>query len=337
MNRAAWRLVRGQPAQRLSEHYKLDCDFGTAFTAIYKEGDAIYLCADHATTVRQASDDSIAGVRIITAQRAENDEATKGDEPVQTPQAADEDAAAPINRTEVERESAVAAAPSPAPATKIARPAAVSVAKGPARDLSYGDPAKALVEEAIWNLPAGDFEAYRAALQQGKSETEAAQAAGGQIAIIHRKISEYAAKIEIALSKSNATFSVGDLIDSPLEEATLEIIANNAMGEAEKDAAINHLGELQQSMKRGLDRQMSPLQAHQLSREIGERANWGAGLRLPDELKPAYRAVYRSLRNSIRAAVPEAQKIEEHLANLCAAKSDLAGDSTPKVLHSVAT
>ena len=74
--------------------------------------------------------------------------------------------------------------------------------KRPVPDLAYGDSSKALVVEAIWNLPAGDLDVFKAELQQGKSLIEAAQSAGGQFAIVHRKIAEYTLKIEAILSES---------------------------------------------------------------------------------------------------------------------------------------
>jgi len=178
-------------------------------------------------------------------------------------------------------------------------------------------------------MPTGDYQVYRTALQQGKPAIEAAQCAGGQLAIVHRKISEYTAKIEAVLSKSRATINVRDVIDKPFEHAVLDIISSVAMGEAEKDAAVAHLGAFQEQINRGLDREMTPLQAHRIARAVGDRANWGTTACLSEELKPAFRAVYSSLRNALRAAVPEAHDFDERLANLCAAKSDLEAGPRP--------
>jgi hypothetical protein len=194
-----------------------------------------------------------------------------------------------------------------------------------------------LVDETIWNMPTGNYEVYRTALQEGKSAIEAAQSAGGQFAIVHRKISEYTLKIETVLSASKATIHVRDVIDKPLEHAMLEIISNAAMSEAQKDAAIDHLGEFQEQINRGLDPEMTPLQAHRIACAIGDRAHWGTRVCLSEELKPAFRAVYSSIRNAIRVAVPEAYDLEERLANLCAAKSDLEAVPAAKALHSPAS
>ena len=99
--------------------------------------------------------------------------------------------------------------------------------------LLIGDSSKALVVEAIWNLPAGDLDVFKAELQQGKSLIEAAQSAGGQFAIVHRKIAEYTLKIEATLSESKATIDVSNVIDSPFEEAMVEMISNVKLSEME--------------------------------------------------------------------------------------------------------
>lgn len=208
--------------------------------------------------------------------------------------------------------------------TKTAAAKSNSSSKGPARDLAYGDPAKALVDETIWNLAPGDYQAYKTALREGKSPLEAAQAAGGQLAVVHRKIQEYAAKLEALLSASQAAIRVDDTIRSVLDREILKIIGNDSMAEAEKDATVAHLGEFQEWMNRRLRREAAPLEAHRVASAIAERASWGvAACRISTELRPVYREVYRSLREAVRAAVPDARELEDRLANLCAARSDL--------------
>jgi len=323
-NRAEWRLLRGQPAQRLSVHYQLGCDYGTALITIYKEGDPVFLCASHATAIRRPDDNCVAGVRLIEAQSAEG---------INTPNT-------------VERPTPpdfAAAKQSVVPSQTVASRVASRVGREidpshrrPLRDLTYGNSAKALVDETIWNMPTGDYEMYRTALKQGKPAREAAQSAGGQFAIVYRKIGEYTHKIEAVLSESKATINVRDVIDRPFEHAVLEIITSAAMSEAEKDAAIARLGAFQEQINRGLDRDITPLQAHRIARAIGDRANWGTREDLSEELKPAFRAVYTSVRHAIRVAVPEALDLDERLANLYAAKSDLENVTTAKALHSSA-
>jgi hypothetical protein len=199
-----------------------------------------------------------------------------------------------------------------------------SFPRGSVRDLTYGNPAKALVDETIWNIATGDYEVYRTALRQGRTPMEAAQAAGGQLAVVHRKIHEYGVKTEALLSASKATIDADEVIRSVLERETNKIIIDNAMSDAEKDAAVGRLGGFQEWINRGLKREMTPLQAHRIAIAIADRANWGAACRsLSDDLPPVCRVVYSSIRDAIRAAVPDVRDPDERLANLYAAKSDL--------------
>jgi hypothetical protein len=333
--------VRGQPSQRLSAHYRLECDYGTAFSAIYKEGDAFFLCDTHATAFNPADRGTIAGVRIVADQSIDD---RNPSESVHRPPS-------PENRVDLggENEPRIPAASqnrnivvrsciSNGPAIAEARTGAGKPAsKAPIRDLAYGDSAKALVDEAIWNIEQGDFEAYRGAIQQGKSVSEAAEAAGGQLAIIHRRIKDYTLKTEAILSESQGLIDVRDAIDKTLERSMLEIIENTVLNQAEKDAAIHHLGALQEWIGGEFGGQLSPLRAHRLARAIGDRANWGIGPCPVEALSPAYSSIYTTLRNAILLAVPTATSAEDRLANLCAAKSDLESDLSRKAYCGVTT
>jgi hypothetical protein len=180
-----------------------------------------------------------------------------------------------------------------------------------------------MVDEAIWNMATGSYQVYRTALQQGKSATEAAQAAGGQLAVVHRKISDYTLKLEAVLSESKAIINVAEAIDKPLEQAMLEIISDGAMSDLEKDAAIQQLGALQEWVKHGLQRDMTPPQANRIILAIGDRLNWGGTSDLSEKIRAVYRALYLNLKTAIRTAVPEAQDLHDRLSNLYAAKSEL--------------
>jgi hypothetical protein len=186
------------------------------------------------------------------------------------------------------------------------------------------------VDETIWNIATGDYEAYSAALRQGKPVTEAAQAAGGQLAAVHRKISDYTIKLEAVLSESRAIINSGEAIDKSLERALLEIISGDAMSEVEKDAAIQQLSAIEGWVKHGLHGDISPLEANRIMRAIGDHLNWGGSTGVSEELKPAYRALYASLKSAIRSAAPEAQDLHERLTNLYAAKSELENLLTTK-------
>lgn len=205
---------------------------------------------------------------------------------------------------------------------KAAR-ATESPLRPPARDLTYGNPAKAMVDEVIWNLATGSHQVYKGALEQGKSPAEAAEAAGGQLAMVHRKIGDYALKLENILSESKAAISVGECIDKPLEQAVLEIIGNGAMSDSEKDAAVQQLGVIQEWVKHGLQGNITAVEANRILLAIGDRVNWGGAADAPEQFKAVYRTLYRNLKTAIRGAVPEAQNLQDRLTNLYAAKSDL--------------
>ena len=191
------------------------------------------------------------------------------------------------------------------------------------RDMTFGSSAKAMVDEAIWNMSTGDYRVYRTALLEGKSPSEAAEAAGGQLAFIHRKINDYTLKLEAIFSTSQATINVEETIDKPLEQAMLEIINNDAMSDLEKDAATEQLGTLQQWVKQGLQGEITPLQANRIILALGDRLNWGGNSRVSENFKTVCRTLYGGLRAALCTAAPEAQNVHERLTNLYAAKSEM--------------
>jgi hypothetical protein len=313
-SRAAWRLQTGKPAEALSPHYRLDCDFGTEVIICWEKGgnEPIYVCESHAKQLGPSRDHG-PEARVLTTESGPNDNPIKHEDRSSTPIVTD---------TRVSASSSPEAASS-LPETKVGRAVTSASNRSRHRDLAFGDSAKAMVDEAIWNLAAGDFEVYRTALQQGKSVREAAQAAGGQLAVIHQKIDDYALKLDAALSGSKARINVTETIDKPLEQAMLEIISNGEMSDSEKDAAIQQLGAVQEWVKHGLQGDMTPLQTNQIILAVGERLNWGGSTDVSEEFKPVYRAIYGNLKAAIRTAVPETQNLHDRLTNLSAAKADL--------------
>ena len=358
IHRAEWKLQAGKPAEALSANYRLDCDYGTAVITCWEKGgiEPIYVCESHAKELGP-SREHCPEARILTAESQQTKKPIKGKERTPTPeiavakpngaplpQSADgskarmltaesEQTEKPIKGEERTQAQEVAAAkpngaPLPEPAQNVAEPkggraASDASAKSRTRDLAFGNPAKAMVDEAIWNLAAGDYEVYRTALQQGKSAREAAQSAGGQLAVIHQKISDYTLKLDAVLSEAKATINVGETIDKPLEQATLEIIGNEALSDSEKDAVVQQLGAIQEWVKQGQQGEMTALQANQIILRIGERLNWGGSTEVPEELKALYRTLNGNLKTAICAAVPKAQNFQERLINLYAAKSEV--------------
>ncbi len=313
-SRAEWRLAPGKPAEPLSAHYRLDCDYGTPVATCWEDGgsEPIYACESHAKQLGR-SRASCPDVRIITAQSDHADNPIKNQDRIQIQQVVD-----PKPNGSASSEAACTIVE-----TKAAAAVAEPSVRSPARDLTFGNSARAMVDEVIWNMATGNYQVYRTALQQGKSATEAAQAAGGQLAVIHRKISDYTLKLEAVLSDSKAIINVEEAIDKPLEQAMLEIISDGTMSDTGKDAAIQRLGALQEYVKHGLQGDITPLRANQIILAIGDRLNWGGTTDVSEEIKAVYRALYGSLKTSILTAVPEAQNLHDRLTNLYAAKSDL--------------
>ena len=270
------------------------------------------MCENHAKQLGR-SREHWPDIRIVTVESDPNNDPTKSEDRIQITEVA-----APEPNDSASSEAARCLAD-----TKVERATTEPSVRSSARDLTYGNPAKAMVDEAIWNLATGNYQAYRTALQQGKSAAEAAQAAGGQLAVVHRKISDYTVRLEAVLSESEAIINTGEVIDKPLERALLEIISNGTMSDLEKDAAIQQLGALQEWVKHGLHGDITPLQANRIILAMGDRLNWGGTSAVSEEFKPAYRALYSSLKTAICTAVPEVQNLHDRLTNLYAVKSDL--------------
>jgi hypothetical protein len=331
--------------------------------AIFKESDGnepVYLCDAHVAEVERAAPvagakDQVADTppaqipgrkkedrpkedpRQDSATAYRNKEAHRA-KPAEVPASAPNLAASPslASSPKVGASANVSAAPDIGPAQsalKIGRRAKDFVVRARVRDLTYGDSAKALVDEAIWNLVPGDIEVYRAALQNGLPPIEAAQAAGGQLAVIVRKISEYAQALEALLSRSNATISLLEAINKPVERVMLELIGKTEIGDAEKDAGLEQLGAFQESVSRGLGPEITPVQALKIACAVGERANWGTGPEIPEELKPACTAVYSSIRSAMLAAIPDITAPFERLMNLYVAKAELESAHPPNLSH----
>jgi len=350
-SRADWRLQTGKPAEALSAHYRLDCDYGTAVIVCWQQGgsEPIYVCESHAKQLGRSREHG-PEARVLTAPEAEQSN-KPGKRGVRTqsqevavpkrngrearvptaPQA--EESSKPVKReerTQVQEVAVVIANGSPPPEAarsravkKVGRVVADASVRTPVREQTYGNSAKAMVDEAIWNLAPGDQQVFRAALQQGKSANEAAEAAGGQLAVIHRKIGEYTAKLEAVLSESKARIHVGEAVDKPLDQRVLETISDVTMSDLEKDSAIQQLGALQEWVKQGLKGEITPFQANGILLAIADRMNWGGTTGVLEEFKPVYRTIYISLKTAIHCAVPEAQELHDRLTNLYAAKAEL--------------
>jgi hypothetical protein len=130
-----------------------------------------------------------------------------------------------------------------------------------------------------------------------------AQSLADRCAAIDRQIGELALQIENILSQSEATVDVASTIDAPLEQVILEIIANPAMSETQKDAAITRLGELQKSLKQGAGQGMTLLEAHRIKQSLAGCLSGEIGL--PEEAKAACRAVHDRMEKAIHDALSQ--------------------------------
>lgn len=192
-----------------------------------------------------------------------------------------------------------------------------------ARDLTYANPARALLREEIHDISSGSINDFQEALRTGKTPTEAAQAAGGRFAAVSQRINELTPRLGKILNASEAQIPVANVIDKPLEDATIEVIKNPAMTDAEKMAAIGKLGDLQKSLKEGLGETATPSQLQTIKQAVGNRVNWGGTSAITDDVKAAYRSVYGSLKEAIHASVPGSAEIDNRLTDLLGASSEL--------------
>ncbi len=207
-------------------------------------------------------------------------------------------------------------APAALASTKLGRSFVNESVGATGRDVIYGNPAKALTDEGISSPFTGDIEKVKAAAGD-------LTAAGGRLGDVAQRVGELQPQVNQALAQSTKTISVADAIDKPLTDAMNDIIGNSAMTDPEKMAAISQLGGLQASLKEGLGADISPLKANQLKNLVGSRVRWNGTNAIGDEVKPAYKAVYASLKGEVNDAVPEIADLNERLTNLYAAQDDL--------------
>src|SRR5277367_5635243 len=142
-SRAEWRLQAGKPAESLSAHYRLDCDYGTPVITCWEDGgsEPIYACESHAKQLGR-SRERCPDVRIITAQSDHSDNPTKSENQTQIPEVA---ATEPIGFASLEAACITVE-------TTVGTAVADLPVRSPVRDLTYGDSAKAMVDESIWNM-----------------------------------------------------------------------------------------------------------------------------------------------------------------------------------------
>jgi hypothetical protein len=157
-----------------------------------------------------------------------------------------------------------------------------------------------------------------------------AQSRDERCAAINQLINDVAKQLENIVSQSETTISVVDAIDGPLEQAALEVIANQAITETQKDATVQQLGALQESLKQDVGQEITLLQAHRIKQTVGNCLR--GDISVVDEAKAGYRAVHDSLESAIHTALPKTKRFEERLANLVKMKAELGSSPEAKEL-----
>ena len=304
-NRAEWRVLPGKSPERLSPYYQIGCEFGSALILSWRnEGsEPVYVCGEHAKQFEYCGARERGSEASGEANEKNEEEMASeaGDVPSATPVAVAVPVPVPVT------------VPSAVPST-VPLPVPVAVA-APRQEF----PALRKVETSI-------PEARHKAARPARSPAE-------QRAAIDQLISDLTTQLETAISQSNAAISVAVAIDAPLEQATLAVIGDPALSDAQKDGTVQALGALQESLKQGAGQDITPLQAHQIRQVVEHRLRGGS--EVAEEAKAGYRAVLESLENAIRTAAPRAKHLEERLGNLLKMKEETENSSKARELTPV--
>lgn len=143
--------MEGKTAVRLSSHYQLGCDFGTALMFARENGrnPPVYLCESHANQVGLSDEN---GKRVLELTEHPTNSVRSGG-------AADA-------QVRFEKE-----------------PVAVAVA--PASNPAAGDAAEVLAHEAIGDMPPENFEAYGTAFKLPNSSATTQETQAGESELVH--------------------------------------------------------------------------------------------------------------------------------------------------------
>ncbi len=302
--RSEWRVRPGKPPEHLPAHYHLECEFGSDVMLCWRDDgvEPLYVCEEHAKEIAH-----LAELRSGQVHAVEVREKTSGDK---------------LQEFSPESE------PKPESAATVETTAHLAPVLAP-------DGASELASDVASPAPetASTGESQVASNADAESKTKkSSRTTAERCAAIDQLICELATKLESAFSESETKISVWNTIDAPLEKATQEIIGNQSISDAQKDAALQQLGALQQSLKQDAAEEITPRQANAIKQTVWNSLSGESAV--SDEAKPAYRAVYDSLDAAIHAAVPKVRHLEARLTNLQKMKAELqssapAPDSAP--------
>jgi len=333
-NRSVWRVLPGKPFGRLSPYYQLPCEFGSSLTAAWRNDgiEPVYVCEEHAQELGHSAQVRAVAGSSPSAETGENNETEIAAEATSAavPPAGNSAASPAAPPSAINAASPVVFATAQNAASPTVLPAVSPAAQDAASPVVSGTAQNAASPTVPpTGSPTVSNDASKPAIRASephRKTTNSSRSIEERCAAIDQLISDLAAQLEIAFSRSEAMISLADTVDIPLERATLEIIANDAMTEAQKDAAVQQLGTLQEHLKQDAGQHVTALKAHQIKETMANYLSAENGL--PDQAKPGYGAVHDSLKNAIHTAVPKAKHLEERLANLQKMKAEL--ETSPK-------
>lgn len=213
--------------------------------------------------------------------------------------------------------------------SKLARGAVNESMMTTARDVTYGNPAKALLDEGISTPFTGDLEKFKAAIRSGATLQGAANAAGGRIASVSNKINEIAPQLQAKLASSNAPWIPSSTVTDVIDKAVAGIKANRGITAPDAQAAESALMDIKDAALKvptvpgASASAWAPVEANALKQEIGQNVNWSGKERIGELVEPVRKQVYSALKDAVNSAVPGTAQLNERLTNLYAAQDDI--------------
>jgi hypothetical protein len=211
---------------------------------------------------------------------------------------------------------------------KIARGMVNESMMATARDVTYGNPAKALLDEDIATPVTGDIEKFKDAIRNGSTLQGAADAAGGRIAAVSDKINELRPQLTGILVSAKGKIPA-TVVTDPIDDGIREIMSNRGITAQDAQSAINELLAIKQAALKvpavpgATATSWAPLEANSLKGEIGQAVDWTGKERVGELVEPIKKEIYESLKDSVNKAAPAGKELNERLTNLYAAQSSI--------------
>ena len=212
--------------------------------------------------------------------------------------------------------------------SKAARGAVNESVMATARDVTYGNPAKALLDEGIKTPFTGDLEKFKDAIRGGSTLQGASEAAGGRIAAISDKINQIAPQLKQTLAASTVKIPASTVTDV-IDNGIAAIKANRGVTAAEVQSAEAELQAIKDAalkvpMAPGIAaKSWAPLEANTVKQEIGQSVNWEGRERIGQLVDPIKKQIYGALKDAVNKAAPGSAPLNERLTNLLAAQTDV--------------